>query len=227
MKTDGLIIYSEELGSGEPIILMHGNGEDGSVFEFQRDFLASFMRVITVDTRGHGSSPRGDDPFTFDTFAEDLLRLLDSMGIASAHLLGFSDGGNIAMTFALKYPERVKSMILNGANMFPNGMIAKCRLEVEQKYLSTLFDKTKKDEREMLHLMARQPKLSPKKLSKLSIPTLILVGDDDMIDKNHTRMMHNVIKGSKLVTLTGSHFILRENHEEYNKAVKEFLDGLA
>ena len=65
------------------------------------------FRVIALDTRGHGRTPRGDAPFTIRQFADDLLAFLDAQGIGKADILGFSDGGNIAMVFALKYPERV------------------------------------------------------------------------------------------------------------------------
>ena len=63
--------------------------------------------MIALDTRGHGKSPRGDKPFTIRQFAEDLRAFLDEQGIERADLLGFSDGGNIALIFAMRYPQRV------------------------------------------------------------------------------------------------------------------------
>ncbi len=72
--------------------------------------------IYAIDTRGHGKPPRGSRPFTIRQFAEDLLNFLDEHGIHKTHLLGFSDGGNIAMVFALCHPDRVNRLILNGAN---------------------------------------------------------------------------------------------------------------
>ena len=111
-----------ERGAGDALILLHGNGESLDYFSGQIDFFAKSCRVIALDTRGHGASPRGSAPFTIRQFAEDLRAFMDEKGIESAHILGFSDGGNIALSFALKYPQRVKKLILNGANLDPMGV---------------------------------------------------------------------------------------------------------
>lgn len=75
----------------------------------QMEPFADHFRVIAVDTRGHGESPRGTGPFTLSRFAEDLKSFFDQHGISKCHLLGFSDGGNVALLFALKYPDRVEA----------------------------------------------------------------------------------------------------------------------
>ena len=69
-------LHYREQGTGEPLILLHGNGEDGSYFEHQMDAFASRFRVIALDTRGHGRSPRGEAPFTIRQFADDLLAFM-------------------------------------------------------------------------------------------------------------------------------------------------------
>ena len=114
--------YYIEKGQGEPLILLHGNGENCDYFAGQMDAFARHFHVYALDTRGHGKTPRGDAPFTIRQFAEDLLGFLDTHGIAKAHILGFSDGGNTALIFALKYPERVDRLILNGANLGAKGV---------------------------------------------------------------------------------------------------------
>ena len=95
-------------GSGFPLVLLHGNGEDHSYFKRQFEPFAQHYRVIAPDTRGHGHTPRGTAPFTLDQFAEDLKGFLDGMDIGRCHLLGFSDGGNIALLFDLKFREYVE-----------------------------------------------------------------------------------------------------------------------
>ena len=82
--------------------------------------------MIAVDTRGHGRSPRGRGTFTLERFADDLKGFLDRRGLRRIILLGFSDGGNIALIFALKYPGYVDRLILNGANLNPFGMKRPC-----------------------------------------------------------------------------------------------------
>ena len=115
-------LHYQEKGEGEPMILLHGNGEDGSYFAHQMDYFSRNYRVIVVDTRGHGQSPRGTAPYTIAQFAEDLHDFMDELDISKAVILGFSDGANIAMKFVLKYPERIKALILNGGNLNPKGV---------------------------------------------------------------------------------------------------------
>ena len=108
-----------EAGAGFPLVLLHGNGENHTYFKRQMEPFSQQYRVIALDTRGHGKSPRGTAPFTLEQFAGDLKEFLDQRGITKCHLLGFSDGGNIALLFALRYPQYVEKLILNGANLTP------------------------------------------------------------------------------------------------------------
>lgn len=85
-------LFYREKGSGEPLVLLHGNGEDGSYFVHQIEHFQSRYRVIALDTRGHGRSPRGSAPFTIRQFALDLYDFLRAHEIPSAVLIGFSDG---------------------------------------------------------------------------------------------------------------------------------------
>ena len=114
--------YYMEKGSGTPMILLHGNGENCEYFKGQMDAFARGRHVYAIDTRGHGRTPRGVKPFTIRQFADDLLHFMDDHQIEKADLLGFSDGGNIAMIFAMKYPDRVDRLILNGANLAADGV---------------------------------------------------------------------------------------------------------
>ena len=115
-------LHCAEAGAGEVLILLHGNGEDSTYFVHQIPFLAKHFRVLAVDSRGHGRSPRGGGALSIEGFADDLADFMDERGIARAHLLGFSDGANVAMAFALRRPERVRKLILNGGNLNPWGM---------------------------------------------------------------------------------------------------------
>ena len=78
--------------------------------------------MIALDTRGHGKSPRGTAPFTIEQFSHDLYGFMESLEISCAIILGFSDGANIAMKFAIKYPNMVKALILNGGKLNPEGV---------------------------------------------------------------------------------------------------------
>ena len=120
-----------EKGQGEPFILLHGNGEDCGYFQGQMDAFSKRYHVYAIDTRGHGRTPRGSRSFTIRQFAEDLLNFMDRQRIEKAHLLGFSDGGNIAMVFAIQHPDRVDRLILNGANLNAAGVKRSVQLPIE------------------------------------------------------------------------------------------------
>ena len=119
-----------EKGKGETIILLHGNGEDNSYFSGQIDEFAKDYHVYAIDTRGHGKTPRGDKPFTIRQFADDILDFMDEHKIEKSHILGFSDGANIAMVFAMEHPERVDKLILNGGNLDARGVRRRTQIPI-------------------------------------------------------------------------------------------------
>lgn len=216
-----------EQGSGEPLILLHGNGEDSGYFEHQMEPFSRFFRVIAIDTRGHGQTPRGEASFSIRQFAEDLIGFIDAKGIGKANILGFSDGGNIAMVFALMYPERVNKLILNGANLDASGVKRSIQIPIEIGYrIARLFANKSPEARknaEMLGLMVNDPNVKPEELSRIQAPTLVIAGDKDMIKESHTRLIAAHIPGSELVIIPGNHFIANKAPEAFNKAVLQFL----
>lgn len=222
-----ITLFSREQGTGLPLLLLHGNGEDGTYFVHQMAFFSRFYRVIALDTRGHGQSPRGDSPFTIRQFAADLLDFMDEMGLKKAHILGFSDGGNIALTFALAHPERVDHLILNGANLFPAGVKPTVQLPIVLGYhMASLFRNEKaRHNAELLGLMVKEPNFSPADLAGLHVPTLVIAGTKDMIRERHTRLIADSLPDARLVLLPGDHFIANKQPEAFNQAVLDFLRG--
>ena len=216
-----------EQGQGKPLILLHGNGENCDYFEYQIPCFARDYRVIAIDTRGHGQSPRGDKPFTIKQFAEDLHDFMDEKAIEKAILLGFSDGGNIALTFALKYPERVDKMIVDGANLFPSGVKARYQWPIEVGYrIAKMFAKKSEEAKknaEMLGLMVNEPHIEPSELARLTMPILVVAGTKDMIKDEHTRLICNSLPNAKLEIITGDHFVANKNYEAFNTVVEAFL----
>ena len=216
-----------EQGQGQPLILLHGNGESNDYFEHQIPFFAGDYRVIAIDTRGHGKSPRGEKPFTIKQFAEDLHDFMDEKGIEKAILLGFSDGGNIALTFALKYPERVEKMIVDGANLFPSGVKPLYQWPIEFGYrIARLFAKKSekaKQNAEMLGLMVNEPHIEPSELASLTMPVLVVAGTKDMIKESHTRLIYESLTNAQLAILEGDHFVANKNADAFNKVVADFL----
>lgn len=204
-----------EAGEGFPLVLLHGNGEDHTYFKRQMGPFSQHFRVIAVDTRGHGESPRGTAPFTLEQFAEDLKEFLDGRSITRCHLLGFSDGGNIALLFALKYPEYVEKLILNGADLCPSGVKLTTQLPIVLGWgmcrVPALFSRKARANWEMLDLMVTQPHIPTEALARLPMPALVVAGERDMIREGHTRAIAAAIPDSRLAILPGDHFVARRN----------------
>ena len=219
--------YFIEKGTGEPLILLHGNGENCGYFQGQIDAFSKLYHVYALDTRGHGKTPRGDKPFTIRQFADDLLGFMDEHQIEKAHLLGFSDGGNIAMIFAIQFPDRVNRLILNGANLNPKGVKRSTQIPIEIGYKIAKKFAGKSDSArlnaETLGLMVNDPNVEPEELAKIKTKTLVIAGTKDMIKEEHTRLIASSIPDSVLVFLNGDHFIASKHPEEFNQAILQFL----
>lgn len=220
-------LYYQEAGTGEPLLLLHGNGEDSSYFKHQIEHFQSRYRVIAPDTRGHGRSPRGTAPFTIQQFSDDLCSFMTSHGIERAVILGFSDGANIAMKFAMQHADRVRALILNGGNLNAGGVKRRVQLPIELGYrVAKCFaarSPKAKANAEMLGLMVNDPNIDPQALSRITAPTLVICGTNDMIRESHSREIAAGIPHARFALVAGDHFIANRHPAEFNQAVDAFL----
>lgn len=219
-------LFYTKAGSGPTLLLLHGNGEDGTYFAHQIEEFSRDFTVYAIDTRGHGKSPRGAAPFTISQFADDLLAFMDQQGLPQADILGFSDGGNIALTFALRHPDRVRRLILNGANLDPKGVKPLVQLPIVLGYHLASLSKSPKARAhaELLGLMVNEPHIDPAELKKLAMPVLVIAGTKDMIQERHTRLIAASIPGARLAIIPGDHFIANKEPAAFNQAVRQFLE---
>lgn len=230
----------EEKGSGFPLILLHGNGENLSYFKKQIEFFSGEYRVIAIDTRGHGKSLRGTMPFTIRQLADDLYNFMEEHSIDKAHILGFSDGGNIAAVFALKYPYKIEKLILNGANLDTSGVKGYFQIPTEIFYRTAAFFSGDRNDdswnlnkcgdrsatkKELLSLMVNDPNIDSKELKKIKLPVLVIAGTHDIIKCSHTRLIAASLPNSKLVFIKGGHSLAKTRSEKFNLAVDHFLKG--
>ena len=215
----------------QTLILLHGNGEDHRYFARQIAAFSARFRLVLMDTRGQGRSSAGRGKLNFSVFTQDLLRLMDALHIPKAHLLGFSDGGNLALTFALAHPQRVLSLILNGANLAPQGMRPLVQLPVVAEYhlcgLLSPFSQNFRQKQQILGLMVNHPHISPHQLAALTMPALVIVGQHDMIRHQHSLLIAHSLPRSRFVCLPGAdHFCAAKQPEAFNRAVLSFLSAL-
>lgn len=143
-------------------------------------------------------------------------------------LLGFSDGANIAMIFAMKYPEKVNKLILNGANLNENGIKPQVQIPIKfgyfiAKQFSKRSEKALKNA-ELLGLMVNDPNVRAEELQKITAKTLVVAGTKDMVRKKHTLLIARSIPHSQTVLICGDHFIAQKNSGAFNDAVERFLN---
>ena len=219
--------YFETYGAGEPLILLHGNGEDCTYFKNQIPALARYYKVYAIDTRGHGKTPRGEGEFSIRRFAEDLYDFFEWQHIQKAHILGFSDGANIAMYFALAHPERIGKLILNGGNIFPTGLKAYFNVPCQVGYRLLKYIPFKNEKinhfYELLKLMALEPHITPEQLHTIKVPALVLAGSHDIVKFSHSRLMAKSLPRCKFKIIEGGHMISSTDPQGYNEAVLHFL----
>jgi len=229
MLVNGIRLYYEVYGTGEPLILLHGNGGSINSFSKQIPEFSKKYKVIAIDTRGQGNSKDSVSlSFSYAQFAEDLKVLLDSLNLKKVSVLGWSDGGNTALIMASKYPEYVSQLITMGANLNPTAdAVSKKTLSMVQKDLKKMKAENKKEllvTIRLLEMLLKEPNINPESLKSITAKTLILAGEHDDILEKHTRLISESIINSKLMIFKGQmHFVAEESPNIFNKTVLDFL----
>ena len=214
-KHDGLDFEYHVSGNenGEVIVMLNGNGGDYRCFEgdLYRP-LSEHFKIIRFSTRGTGKTPLGDKKLTFELFCDDLKALLDYLGVEKAGFCGFSDGGNLAMCFAVTYPQYVERLAVFGSNLNTRGTKTGDQLGImkDHRIYAIKAALTKDPEmirrREIEGMMVGQPKLTYKKLSAIKVPFLNVFGEFDMIKRSHSRKITKAVEGAEeVMVLNGGH----------------------
>lgn len=198
-KVNGVELYYEKTGAGRPLLMVHGNGEDHSIFneavkELKRDFCC-----YTVDSRGHGRSSRVPT-LHYEDMADDMIAFMETLNLRDAVFYGFSDGGVVGLIAASRC-ARITTLIVSGANLSPKGVARKIRLSIWAWNLLKPDDK--------LALMLREPQISEDTLRAIRAETLVLAGSGDLILPEETRRIAAGIPGAKLQIVQG------EDHGSY------------
>jgi len=208
MDVNGVKLYYEVYGKGEPVLLLHGNNSSMSSFHNQFDSLSKKYMVIGLDSRGQGKSTSDTTKLTYELMAEDVNVFLSQMQLKNVNILGWSDGGNIAVILAMRHPDKVGKMAIMGTVLYnneisvtaeTNKIIRKQVKEMEEKGVS----KNNMDYR-LKMLLLTEPNINPDALKKILSPTLVMAGQYDVVKEEHTRLIAEKIPNSKLVIFKGA-----------------------
>lgn len=250
---NGLKMYYEVHGSGEPVVLLHGafmtitNNWDGWIGE-----LSKTRRVIAVEMQGHGRTADIERDISSENLADDVASLLDHLKIPKADLIGYSMGGGVAMQCAVRHPDKVRKVVVISSTFRRDGMIKEAAdsipkltaedfkgspIEVEYKKLSPTPDDFPKFVKRVLAAGTKGHDLGADKLKATTAPMFFIHGDADGIRLEHVAEMFRLKGGgvhgdmgprsaSRLAILPDTtHVTLMQRMPVIVPMVNDFLDG--
>jgi pimeloyl-ACP methyl ester carboxylesterase len=239
VEVAGLKIRYARSGTGPPLLLLHGAFGSSAEWDQVTPSLAKQFTVFATDTRGHGGTP---DPGTvsYDLVATDVIGFIETIIEGPTSIVGWSDGGIVALLVALLRPDLVRKIVPVSANFHTNGLLPETRARFEgltpdstalEHFRSTyeavspdgaahwpeIVDKVKAT-------ILSEPTLEAKELSGIEAPTLVLSGDDDIMSLEHTIEMMRAIPSAELAIVPGaSHFLHDEKPEFTWTLIRDFL----
>ena len=227
-------------GAGDPLVLLHGGFCTNETWGAQRPDFSAQYRVFLPERRAHGHTPDVAGPISYYDMASDTIDFLTSVVAKPAHLVGWSDGGIVGLLVAIARPDLVRKLVVIGANFEPfaglPGMEALLEhFTAEGAGLAPFraqYEAVSPDGpahwadvvARMLEMFRVEPNISLDDLARISAPTLVLVGDDDLISPEHTTALYRAVPKSELAIVPGtSHMLLMEKPSLVNQLILDFL----
>jgi pimeloyl-ACP methyl ester carboxylesterase len=221
-------LYYERYGQGPPLLLLlHGNGQSIADFQLQIPELARHFTVIALDTRAQGRSQDATtQDFSYELFADDVRQLLDTLHLRRVHILGWSDGGNTALSLALHHPEYVGRLAIMGANLFPTpeaiepAVLARFQQQLRQAQARS----STSVETRLLRLLVQEPHFTLPQISTIQKPVLVMAGEYDVIRTAHTQAIARALPHGRLRLLAGAtHYAPQEVPDVFNREILRFF----
>jgi pimeloyl-ACP methyl ester carboxylesterase len=235
-KINGISLYYAVIGHGSPVVLLHGGLANSDYWGLQVRALVPHHTVILMDSRGHGRCTRDARPFGYDLMADDVVGLLDTLHIAKADVVGWSDGAILGLDLALRHPDRVGRIFAFAANTVTSGVqdnvdknptFARyiARAGTEYARLSATPKDYDAFVAEISKMWATEPNWTDAQLKSIRSPVLVVDGDhDEAIKRAHTEYIAATIPGAGLLILPNvSHFAFLQDPVLFNDAIMHFL----
>ena len=239
VESDGAQIWYATVGTGDPVVLLHGGlGNSGNWGHQVPALVEQGYRPILIDSRGHGRSTRDEQPYAYELMAADLLRVLDVLEIERAALVGWSDGACVALILGLQQPERVSGVFFFACNMDPSGtkpfefspVLGRIFARHQKEYaaLSATPDRFNHLLQAVERMQRTEPNYSAEQLGQIKSPVAIVQSEaDEFIMVSHARYLADTIPNATLLLLErGTHFAPLQVPYYFNQVVLSFLDDL-
>ena len=237
-KVNGISLYYAVIGHGPPVVLLHGGLANSDYWGNQVKALAPHRLVILMDSRGHGRSTRDARPYGYDLMADDVVGLLDTLHVAKADVVGWSDGAIIGLDLAMRYPDRVGKVFSFAANTVTSGVqedveknptFARYIERAGQEYARLSATPKQYDAfvAQISRMWETQPNWTDAQLRSIKAPVWVVDGDhDEAIKRPHTEYIAATIPGAGLLILPNvSHFAFLQDPVLFNAALLDFLDN--
>ena len=206
--------YSKE-GNGNPLILLHGNGEDRHIFDELIDKLKINFTVYAIDSRNHGDSTKSED-YTYEVMAEDIHQFIEKLELKNVSLIGFSDGAIMGLLLALKYPSIFEKMVLLGVNLKP--------ADFKQDIYNSIVEEYERSKDPLFKMMLEQPNIELQDLKNITIPTFVIGAEDDLYYEDSFQIITTTIPNAILKIIEGhDHGSYVVNNDLLYPYLKEFL----
>jgi pimeloyl-ACP methyl ester carboxylesterase len=248
-----LELYYETLGTGPPLVLIHGALMTIGLMNDYRALLAANRQVIAVELQAHGRTPDIARPLRYELLADDIAGLLDHLGLAQADVIGYSLGAAVAMQVAIRHPGRVRRLVCMSVSYRTEGMHAEMTEAVDvdssieqldgspfqHAYQAVAPDPGRWPDlvRKVLELDAQPQDWPAEQVSGIQAPTMLVAGDNDIVRLEHAVEMYHLLGGgvfgdvhglppSRLAIIPGTtHIGISQRAEWVVPMVAEFLDA--
>ena len=215
---NGLKMYYEIYGEGKPLVLIHGGGSTiQTTFGRVIPLLAKHRKLIAVELQGHGRTSDRESGVSFEQDADDVAALLKNLDIPRADIFGFSNGGTTALQLAIRHPERVGKLVLASALLRRTGVpegfwdfMRQARLENMPEPLKDAYREVapEPDNLQAMHdkdaqRMVNFEDIPIEQIESVKAPTLIIIGDKDVITPEHALETHRLFPHSELAIIPG------------------------
>ena len=227
---DGIKLYYEVYGTGEPLLLVHGNGGSIGDFKAQIDHFRKRYKVIAMDSRDQGKSGDSPGPINYEKMTGDLAALLDHLQTGPVYVLGWSDGGIEGLLLGMRYPAKVKKIAAMAANLNPGEQaIYPETIQLVKTLLASMPDAEKqtpqgKRELKVTQMMLDEPHIDAQALQAITAPTLVLASDHDLIRDEHTlEIFHHIPNSQLCIFPNATHMVPYDDPVLFNAAVERFF----
>jgi pimeloyl-ACP methyl ester carboxylesterase len=223
---NGHKMYYEVHGNGPTLLLLHGGGSSGGeTFERQLNSFARHHQIILPDQVGQGRTPDIPEALSYTAMMRDTVALLKSLKLSKTNVVGFSDGGILALMLAVNHPEMVRRLVVSGVNIAPEGLTQDA---LDDLRADPLTDEPLTFDEKLRQLWLNAPtekELNLELLANIKHPVLLISGDRDAITLEHTLKIYRAIPNAELCILPGTdHGTFTARPNWVNPIALNFLD---